>query len=115
MPSGRLGKHAETIKLLASSKPNLTKAIIKEGDKDLIFCLAEIALNILRGNVPLTPHHKTKLCKHKTALRTLVKTKTSLKRKRQILQSGGFLGAVLGPLLGTLATTILPGIFGGKS
>jgi hypothetical protein len=114
MPSRRLGRHEETIKLLSSSKPGVAKAIIEKGDKDLILCLSEIALNVLKGNVPLRPQHKAKLCKHKTALRTLVKKSTSIKGKRRILQRGGFLGAVLAPLLGGLASAVLPGLFGGR-
>ena len=112
MLPGRLGTHEETIRLLASSKPSVAKAIIEEGDKDLLLCLTEIALNVLKGNVPLTPHHKAKLCRHKTALRTIVKQKTSLRRKKEILQRGGFLPALLAPLIG-LASSILPGLFGG--
>ena len=114
MPRGRLGRHAETLKVLASSKPSVAKAIIESGDKDLILCLTEIALNVLKGNVPLNSLEKAKLCKHKTALRTLVKKKTSLKGKKEILQRGGFLGAVLGPLLSGLASAVLPGLLGAQ-
>ena len=114
MSFDRLGRHAETIKLLSTAKPSVARAIIESGDKDLILCLTEIALNVLKGNVPLNPREKAKLCKHKTALRTLVKKKTSLKGRKQILQHGGFLGAVLGPVLSGLASAVLPGLFGGQ-
>lgn len=113
MPRDRLGRHAEILKVLASAKPSLAKAIIEKSDNDLIYCLAEIALNVLKGNVPLRPQHKTNLCKHKAGLRSLAKKSTSLKNKKRILQRGGFIGAILGPLITGLAGTVLPALLGG--
>ena len=40
--------------------------------------------------------------KYKSALRKLVERKTSVKKKKDILQTGGFLSALLTPLLGVL-------------
>jgi hypothetical protein len=61
---------------------------------------------VLKGNVPLTTKEKSRLKKHKNKLRTLVKKKVSLSKKKDIIQSGGgFLGALLMPvasLLGSL-------------
>jgi len=53
----------------------------------------------LRGNVPLTSKQTTKLRRNKKNLRSLATKKTSLKKKRQILQKGGFLAALLPPVL----------------
>jgi len=41
-------------------------------------------------------------------LRKLVLKKTSLKNKRKIVQTGGFLGALLGPIV-----SVLGSLFGG--
>ena len=114
MSSRRLKKHSDTLKFLSKCKPSISKAIIKNADRDLIHCMCEVAINELNGNVPLTRSQKARLCKHKSALRTLVKKKTPLKNKKSLLQRGGFIGALLAPLIGGLASTILPGLFGNK-
>ena len=75
---------------------------------EVIRTLCECALNVLKGNVPLTAHQKTKLRKHKKRLRTLVNKKVSLKKKRSVLQTGGFLGVLLKPVL-----SVLGGLLGG--
>jgi hypothetical protein len=59
------------------------------------------------GNVCLTPEHKRQLKRHKLSLRKLVLKKTPLSEKKKIVQSGGFLGALLGPIV-----KILFGLFG---
>ena len=47
-----------------------------------------------------------KLTPYKTGLRSVVKKRLALKKKKQILQKGGFLGA----LLGTLTPLLIEGI-----
>ena len=103
----RLKKHAAALKTLSLSKPNMCKAIIKHGDKDLIKCLCEISHNIIKGNVPLSIVQKRKLLKYKTPLRQLANVKRSnLSKKKTLLQKGGFLGALLGPILGVIGSLL---------
>ena len=105
----RLKKHSPLLKALASTTPSITKATIRAGDKDLINTLCECGYNVLKGNVSLTTSQKKRLNRHKHTLRTLTKSKgKSLKRKKALLQKGGFLGALLAPIIGT----VLGGIFG---
>jgi hypothetical protein len=75
-------------------------------DRGLIECLCECSKNILKGNVPLKEAQLRKLRREKHNLRTLVLKKTPLRKKRKILQKGGFLGAILTPAL-----SILGGLF----
>ena len=99
----RLRKHSSTLKVLKTAKPIKTKAIIGNGDKELVNVLCECAHNVLKGNVPLTHHQKRKLQSHKKTLRCLSsRRKLSLVKKKKLLQKGGFLGALLGPVLGIL-------------
>lgn len=97
--SSRVKRHAAMLKVLAKAKPATSKALMKEADKDLVYCLCECSHNILKGNVPLTKAQKTKLTRYKQDLRAVARKTTTQKRKRQILQKGGFLPALLAPLL----------------
>ena len=72
-------------------------------DRSLVDCLCECADNILRGNVPLTKPQKEKLARNKAGLRALTKKSVSLKKKKAILQKGGFLGSLLAPIASVVA------------
>ena len=86
------------LRILAKAKPNMVKAIIKSADKDLLTTLCECAHNVVKGTVPLKPCHLKHLKRHKTQVRELAKKNTSQHRRRQILQRGGFLPALLAPI-----------------
>ena len=104
--SQRVKRNVMYLKVLAKAKPKMCKCIIEAADKDLVATLCECAQNILYGHVPLTPSQKTKLAWHKQHLRSLVKKNQSEKTKKKILQKGGFLGALLGPLAVSLIAPI---------
>jgi len=72
----------------------------------------ECAKNILCGNVQLSPKQKTALRHNKQNLRRLSIKKTSLKKKPQIIQKGGFLGAILAPVIATLGGSLISSLFG---
>ena len=90
------------LKLLYGAKPSIVKAVLKGAPPDLIRALCECSLNILKGHVQLTPAQKKQLSRYKQSLRLLATKSTSAKRRKQILQKGGFLGALLKPVLGVL-------------
>ena len=101
----RLRKHANVLKVLASANPKLKKAIIEGADSQLIKCLCDCANNILKGNVSMPNCQKTKLRRHKQSLRLLTQ-RQSLARKKKVLQTGGFLGTLLTPILGILGSLL---------
>ena len=78
------------------------KRYIKTSDKQLVDAISECCLNILNGCVPLSVAQKAKLKRNKNNLRKLSSKKLSLKKKRTILQKGGFLSAILTPALALL-------------
>lgn len=90
------------LQLLCGAKPSVIKAVLKGASPDLIKALSECSLNILKGHVHLTPAQKKQLSRYKQSLRALAKKGTSVKRRKQILQKGGFIGAILKPVLGVL-------------
>ena len=106
MVSTRLKKHANDLLYLQKARPCISKQIIAKADRSLIECLCECADNILKGNVPLTTPQKEKLRKNKTGLRELAKKSVSLKKKKDILQKGGFLGSLLAPIASVVAPLI---------
>jgi hypothetical protein len=71
---------------------------------DNINAISEIALNTLRGNVPLKKAQKNRLRKFKSKLRQLSQRGLSAKRRKLLLvQEGGVLPVLLTPLLSVLA------------
>ena len=95
------------IKLLSVATPRARKQLIANGGRELIDCVSECCANILKGNVPLNDKQKATLCKHKNKLRKLALKKVGLKKKKQIIQTGGFpIGAILAPVASVLASLL---------
>jgi hypothetical protein len=70
----------------------------------MVDCFCECALNVLKGHVPLKRQQLDCLRRHKRILKKLILKKTPLKQKKKILQTGGFLGALITPVLSFLAS-----------
>ena len=86
------------LKTLAGAKPKLKKAIIKYASPDLVMAISEIALNMLKGIIKLTPQQKQRLSRYKKEFRSLAKKNVSVAKKRKLLiQKGG--GAGLAALI----------------
>ena len=83
------------------------RKLIKDCDKNLIDCFCECSKNVLKGHVPLNEPQLRKLRRQKKNLRSLALKKTPLNKKRKILQKGGFIGALLPPIL-----SIIGGLLG---
>ena len=79
---------------------------VKRCDRQFIDCVSECAKNVLKGNVPLSNAQMSKLRPRRQDLRAL-SVKTSLTKKRKIIQKGGFLSALLAPALSVLAGLLL--------
>jgi len=64
----RLRSQASTFHLLHKAKPSLQKAIITYGNEQIIRCICDCALNVLKGNAPISQQDKNRLGKHKENL-----------------------------------------------
>ena len=105
--SARLKRNLDLLRVLRKSTPPQRKAILKNYGKDLILCICEIIDNLLQGTVRLSPAQKKTLSKHKSILRQLANKKRAVTEKKKILvQKGGFLPAVLAPVLSVAATLL---------
>lgn len=101
-------KHTDILRALYYLSPEQRKALLKKADTQLVRYICECALNVLQGNVPLEKAHKTRLRKHVRVLRRLVKPTGGFSTKKKIIvQQGGFLPALLAPLIGTVLANLV--------
>jgi hypothetical protein len=108
--SAILRRHVPLLKLLHKSSPSARRRLLQKCcNDDFINCVCECAKNLLKGVVPLTAAQKVALRRRKQTLRKLVLKKTSKLKRKKLIQSGGFLGAILGPIV-----SILGRLFGGN-
>ena len=84
------------LKVLVNANPKLKKAIIKHASPNLMTAISEIALNMLKGVIKLSPQQKQRLSRYKKEFRSLAKKTVSVNRKRKLLvQKGGGAGLAL--------------------
>lgn len=88
------------------------KRLILAADPQIIKLLCEIALNILEGNIKLTPTHINRLKPFRTSIRRLVRQNLKLKEKQKKLsnQKGGFLPLLI-PAIASIAGGLLGSVF----
>ena len=104
--SQRINTYKHHINFLAQCDPKHCIHILKSADNELIKCICECALNVLRGNIPLEPAQKNTLRKYKKQLRQL-SSNNPLTQKRKIIQRGsGFLPFLLAPIIAALGPTL---------
>ena len=104
-------KHADILRALRHFNVRERTAFFRAADEKLIRCICECIFNVLCGNVSLQPEHKADLKKYACILRKLVqkkKGKRNLARKRRlIVQKGGFLPTLLIPILSTVLSQLV--------
>ena len=92
---------------LVSAKPKVRHLILKSLDGATIRILAQIAANLLHGNIPLDTHQKRKLRKFRRLLAILRNKYTSLEHKRRaLIQHGGFLPFLI-PIISSIAGALV--------
>ena len=96
----------EKLRLLKEASPKVRKQILKDCNSSLLCCICECAINILKGTVPLKEAQKKRLARFKHKLRKLASKKPRRKIKKRIVQTGGFIGALLTPVLSFLGTLL---------
>ena len=110
----RLKKFAPTLQYLARCDKSTAKTLINKADPQLIDCVSDICYNILKRKVKLSSKEKARLARYKKQIRTVAKKSNSKKSKRTVIQKGGFLGAILAPLLGSLIGPLVNTLFSQK-
>ena len=101
--SRRVERHLHTLQTLAHASASVRKSVINNASKDLVLALVECARNVVQGRVALTAGEFKRLRRYNQQLKRLLKASSTEKSKRGVLvQNGGFLGALLRPILGLL-------------
>jgi hypothetical protein len=97
----RLRRHAsELVKYRKASSVARKRILIQNlDDEDFIKCIGECCKNILNGNVSLTKKQKVLLRKRKVAIRHVASKETTIRKKKKIIQSSGFLSTILRPII----------------
>ncbi len=93
--SDRLCKNLPLLKLLYKASPKQRRVILQTASDQLILSLCEIALNVLRGTIPLNTIQYRRLKKRKDEIKYASKKITVVRKKRMINQRGGFLVPLL--------------------
>ena len=91
------------LKFLNLSKNNTRKSVICCSNKDQILSICDCVFNILNGNLGINKIHEYKLYKKRKHLRHLLK-KSSIKTKKKILQTGGFLNILIPAIISGLSS-----------
>ncbi|KAG8238309.1 hypothetical protein J437_LFUL017844 [Ladona fulva] len=100
LTSSKVAKHSDTLRFLASCSPSLRKSLLEAADSGLIRIICEIVDNTLKGVVQLNPSQKQRLARHKKILRKIAEKSGCWKKKKKIIvQSGGFILPLLLPIV----------------
>ena len=93
-------KYKELLKTILKTKKSRRIDLIKHSSNDFIKSLSEIALNVLKGVIPLTDKQKNQLRKWKDILKTVTLKKTAVSKQRDLFASNPKLvSAILKPLV----------------
>lgn len=98
----RIKKNHNFLKILSLSDKKLQNQIIDKSNKDQIYCLCEIVLNLLKGNINLSNQELKKLGKYKNSFRKLIR-KSNIRQKKKVIQSGGFLSVLIPSIISALS------------
>lgn len=100
MVAARLKRNFKLLRFLKKAKRKHRSSFLKTAPTDVILCLCDCAHNVLRGNIHLKKKDRDSLRRYKKALRQLTEKKSGVEKKRKFLiQKGGFLPYLLGPII----------------
>ncbi len=96
----RIDEYVDTLRKLYQCNVSKRKRWLElHLDNDFVFVLCDCAKNILSGNVKINDIQKNKLRDYKDDLRALIDRRVGISKKKEIIQSGGFLGALIAPII----------------
>lgn len=105
-------KYGTFLEGLSHLPPRCRQKMINDSPKEVIDCVGECCLNIIKGNVRMTKAQKQHLGPRYIDIRHLSSKQVKLKDKKQIInqKGGAILGLLLKPLLASVVGSILGGI-----
>jgi len=105
--SRRVKKFLPVLRRIRNMGNKARRDYVKKCNREFIDCVSEYAKNVIKGNVPMSGLQKAKLRRRRKDVEALAIKKTSLTKKRRILQKGGFLTALLPLVLSILSSMFL--------
>jgi hypothetical protein len=96
----------QELEKLSSAPIKERKRLLLEFNDCVIDAISEIALNCLKGNIPLKSCDFKKLKKHQNILRIISQPNKIKYRRNILIQKGGFLNILLAPALSLIATLV---------
>jgi len=105
--SARVKNYLPMLKCIRRLGEKARRDYVRKCDNEFIRCVSECAKNLIKGNVPLTTRQMKNLRRRRYDLRALSAKKTSLRKKRKILQKGGFLTALISSILSVLGSLLM--------
>lgn len=80
-------KNADFLRLVLSTPSRLQRtALLKTVTPDQLQAIGTIAINLLRGSLPMTESYKRKLRRYRVQIRLLADRKASKKKRKEALQ-----------------------------
>lgn len=83
-----LEDHRHFLQLLKVAKSDQRKALLKTIDKSQLKALSEIAHNVIKGTIVLTPEEKLRLKRYKYIINVLGRKTSTRKQRLLVLQRG---------------------------
>ena len=91
---------------LKALKPSRRKILLNMVSKDQIRALEEVAVNIVKNTVSLSDNDARVCRRWRKPLKLLALKRYPVKEKKQLLQQGGFFGALL-PIIATVLGSLI--------
>ena len=70
--SSRVQRHLGLLELIYKSPPSVIRVIVNNTSSDFVKALCEIALNVLRGNIPLSDKQYKQLKRKRKSIKLVV-------------------------------------------
>ena len=108
--SERVKQFAPVFITLKHLRPKQRKSMLNLMDREQMRAFEEICLNIVKASVPMNEDH-LEICKQwRKPLKMMAQERVPLKEKKRILQTGGFLSAII-----PVVASLIGGIIGARN
>ena len=113
MVTRRVTRNANILSALHRASAAARNAMLSVIKKDVVLAIVDCAKMIINRKVPLSQTQLQKVLSLAQDIKRFVSSKTSNDVRKRTLQKGGFLGALIGPVL-SLIPQLLGGLLPGR-
>lgn len=109
----RIQRNLLTLLSLVGDSISSQQSIIKNAKTDLILAIIDCVKLLIKRKERLTDAQYKALSRQSKNIARLISPRTSNLEKKQLLQKGGFLSALLGPIAGAILPGLVEPLLGG--